>query len=152
MLGDSTVTLLRARRRRAGAGGASRVPGRGARGSERQPGDLAGVRAHARRAEFLSLPITLLILVPAFGTLVAAGLPLLLGLTAVVATIGLLGPLSHVIPVANAITSVAPPGRPGCRRDYSMFYIRRASATSARPGATLMPRLDLAAATSGCGP
>ena len=37
----------------------------------------------ARQAEFLSLPITLLILVAAFGTLVAAGLPLLLGLTAV---------------------------------------------------------------------
>jgi len=38
-----------------------------------------------QRAEFLSLPITLVILVVAFGALVAAGLPLLLGLTAVAA-------------------------------------------------------------------
>jgi len=44
-----------------------------------------------RKAEFLSLPITLLILVLAFGALVAAGLPLLLALSAVAATIGLLG-------------------------------------------------------------
>src|SRR5215213_10102639 len=44
------------------------------------------------KAETLSLPITLVILVAAFGALVAAGLPLLLGLTAVMGTIGLLGP------------------------------------------------------------
>ena len=85
----------------------------------------------------------------AFGTLVAAGLPLLLGLTAVVATIGLFGPLSHVIPVANAITSVVLLVGLAVGVDYSMFYIRSASATSARPGATTMPRLDIAAATSG---
>src|SRR5207248_2352246 len=43
-----------------------------------------------------SLPITLLILLVAFGSLVAAGVPLLLGLTAVLATIGVVGLLSHI--------------------------------------------------------
>lgn len=46
-----------------------------------------------QKAERLSIPITLAILVLAFGALVAAGLPLLLGLTAV--AIGLLGPVSR---------------------------------------------------------
>ena len=45
-----------------------------------------------QRAEFLSLPITLLILIVAFGALVAAGVPLLLAITAVIATLGLVGP------------------------------------------------------------
>src|SRR5262249_58933694 len=44
-----------------------------------------------------SLPVTLIILLIAFGALVAAGVPLLLALTAVIATIGIMGPLSHVI-------------------------------------------------------
>ncbi len=41
------------------------------------------------KAGLLSLPITLIILVVAFGALVAAGIPLLLALTAVFATFGL---------------------------------------------------------------
>ena len=41
------------------------------------------------KAETLSIPVTLVILLFAFGALVAAGLPLLLGLTAVAATMGL---------------------------------------------------------------
>ena len=102
----------------------------------------------AQRAEFLSLPITLLILVAAFGTLVAAGLPLLLGLTAVVATIGLLGPLSHVIPVANAITSVVLLVGLAVGVDYSMFYIRRERDERAA-GRGNDAALDIAAATSG---
>ena len=79
----------------------------------------------ARSAELLSLPLTLAILVVAFGSLVAAGLPLVLGLTAVAATIGLLGPVSHVIPVAEAISSVVLLVGLAVGVDYSMFYIRR---------------------------
>jgi uncharacterized membrane protein YdfJ with MMPL/SSD domain len=59
-----------------------------------------------QKAEVLSLPITLVILIVAFGALVAAGLPLLLGLTSVAATIGLLGPLSQVVPLDEAVSSV----------------------------------------------
>src|SRR6478735_4023092 len=52
------------------------------------------------RAEFTSLPITLAILLVAFGAVVAAGIPLLLGMTAVLAALGLLSPLSHLLPVS----------------------------------------------------
>ena len=53
------------------------------------------------KAGLLSLPITLIILVIAFGALVAAGIPLLLALTAVFATFGLIALPSHVLPVAS---------------------------------------------------
>src|SRR4051794_2570699 len=43
------------------------------------------------KAETTSLPLTLVILLIAFGTLVAAGIPLLLAITGVVATLGLIG-------------------------------------------------------------
>ena len=47
------------------------------------------------RAESLSLPITLAILVVAFGSLVAAGIPLLLGLSSVFIALGIIVPLSR---------------------------------------------------------
>ena len=50
----------------------------------------------------LSLPITLIILVLAFGALVAAGIPLLLALTAVFATFGLVALPSHVLAGGDA--------------------------------------------------
>jgi uncharacterized membrane protein YdfJ with MMPL/SSD domain len=53
------------------------------------------------KAGLLSLPITLIILVIAFGALVAAGIPLLLALTAVFATFGLIALPSHILPVAQ---------------------------------------------------
>ncbi len=42
-----------------------------------------------RKAEFLSIPITLLILLLAFGAMLAAGIPVLLGLTSVFTAFGL---------------------------------------------------------------
>ncbi|MBW3576034.1 MAG: MMPL family transporter, partial [Actinobacteria bacterium] len=59
-----------------------------------------------KKAETLSLPVTLLILIVAFGSLVAAGLPLLLALSAVMGTIGLVSLFSQVAPVDESITSV----------------------------------------------
>ena len=51
-----------------------------------------------------SLPVTLLILVFAFGALAAAGVPLLLAITSVIATIGLIGPISQFVPVSESIS------------------------------------------------
>jgi uncharacterized membrane protein YdfJ with MMPL/SSD domain/RimJ/RimL family protein N-acetyltransferase len=102
----------------------------------------------ARRAEVVSLPITLLILVAAFGTLVAAGLPLLLGLTAALATVGILGPVSHVLPVAEAISSIVLLVGLAVGVDYSMFYIRRQRDERAA-GRSNEDALEIAAATSG---
>ena len=101
-----------------------------------------------RKAETLSLPITLVILVLAFGALVAAGLPLLLGLSAVAITLGLLAPLSQLFPVDEAISSVILLVGLAVGVDYSMFYIRRERDERAA-GRGKEAALDLAAATSG---
>jgi anti-anti-sigma factor len=101
-----------------------------------------------RKAETLSLPITLVILVLAFGALVAAGIPLLLGLSAVAITLGLLAPISQVAPFDEAISSVILLVGLAVGVDYSMFYIRRERDERAA-GRGKEAALDLAAATSG---
>jgi uncharacterized membrane protein YdfJ with MMPL/SSD domain len=101
------------------------------------------------KAELTSLPITLLILIVVFGSLLAAGVPLLLALTAVGATIGLLGPVSHVFgPVAEQISSVILLIGLAVGVDYSMFYLRREREERAA-GAGERASLEAAAATSG---
>ncbi len=100
------------------------------------------------KAETTSLPITLLILVVVFGALVAAGVPLLLALTAVGATIGLLGPISQISPVAEQISSVVLLIGLAVGVDYTMFYLRREREERAA-GNSERASLEAAAATSG---
>jgi len=101
-----------------------------------------------KKAETLSLPITLLILVVAFGSLVAAGLPLLLALSAVGGTIGLVSLLSQVTPVDQAITSVILLIGLAVGVDYCLFYLRREREERAA-GRSAEAALEAAAATSG---
>ena len=101
-----------------------------------------------KKAEFLSLPITLVILILAFGALVAAGLPLLLGLTAVMGTIGLLAPVSQIIPLDEAISSVVLLVGLAVGVDYCMFYLRR-EMEERDAGKGPEAALEAAAATSG---
>jgi len=100
------------------------------------------------RAEKLSLPITLLILVLAFGSLVAAGLPMLLGLTAVAGTLGLIGAVSQLLPMDVAISSAVLLIGLAVGVDYSLFYLRREREERAA-GAGDEAALHAAAATSG---
>jgi anti-anti-sigma factor len=101
-----------------------------------------------RKAETLSLPITLVILVVAFGALVAAGIPLLLAMTAVAATLGLVGAVSQVAPVDESIQSVILLIGLAVGVDYSLFYIRREREERAA-GRSEQASLEAAAATSG---
>ncbi len=101
-----------------------------------------------QRAEFTSLPVTLLILVLAFGALVAAGIPLLLGITAVGAALGLTALLSHLLHVDESINSVILLIGLAVGVDYSLFYLRREREERAR-GRTPEDALLVAAATSG---
>ncbi|MBJ7332077.1 MAG: MMPL family transporter [Solirubrobacteraceae bacterium] len=101
-----------------------------------------------QRAETLSLPITLIILVFAFGALVAAGLPLLLALTAVFASLGLVALPSQLLPVDDAISSVILLIGMAVGVDYSLFYLRREREERAK-GRTTEEAIDIAAATSG---
>ena len=101
-----------------------------------------------KKAEVLSLPITLVILILAFGSLVAAGLPLLLALTAVMGTIGLLGPVSQIVPLDEAIASVVLLVGLAVGVDYVMFYVRR-EMEERDAGKGPEAALEAAAATSG---
>jgi uncharacterized membrane protein YdfJ with MMPL/SSD domain len=101
-----------------------------------------------KKAEGLSLPITLLILIVAFGALVAAGVPLLLGLTAVAATIGLLAPISQLFPMDESVGSVVLLVGLAVGVDYSMFYLRR-KMEERDAGRSKEDALAFAAATSG---
>jgi RND superfamily putative drug exporter len=96
----------------------------------------------------LSLPATLLILVVTFGALVAAGIPLLLGLTAVFATLGLIGPVSHLLPMDNTVTEVVLLVGLAVGVDYSLFYLRREREERAK-GASKLDAVHTAAASSG---
>src|SRR4051794_17077660 len=100
------------------------------------------------KAGTLSLPITLIILVLAFGTLVAAGIPLLLALTAVFATFGLVSLSSKLVPVAMAAPAMVLLIGLAVGVDYSMFYLRRERQERAA-GRSERAALEAAAATSG---
>ena len=101
-----------------------------------------------KKAETLSLPVTLLILIVAFGSLVAAGLPLLLALSAVLGTIGLVSLFSQVSPVDESITSVILLIGLAVGVDYCLFYLRREREERAA-GRSAEAALEAAAATSG---
>jgi len=100
------------------------------------------------KAGQLSLPITLLILVIAFGALVAAGIPLLLGLTAVIATFGLVALSSHFLPMAQQAPAIVLLIGLAVGVDYSLFYLRREREERAA-GRGQRAAVEAAAATSG---
>ena len=101
-----------------------------------------------QRAFITSLPITLVILLIAFGALVAACVPILLALTAVLATIGLVALTSHLAPVDSSINEVILLIGLAVGVDYSMFYLRR-EREERESGRSQEASLAAAAATSG---
>jgi uncharacterized membrane protein YdfJ with MMPL/SSD domain len=101
-----------------------------------------------KRAGAFSIPLTLIILVIAFGALVAAGIPLLLALTAVFMTFGLVALPSHVLPIAPEAFAVVLLVGLAVGVDYSLFYLRRERQERAA-GRSEAAALEAAAATSG---
>ena len=99
-------------------------------------------------AGLFSVPLTLIILVVAFGALVAAGIPLLLALTAVFATFGLAALPSHLLPLAQEAPAVVLLIGLAVGVDYSMFYLRRAREERAA-GRSVQAAIEAAASTSG---
>ena len=92
--------------------------------------------------------MTLIVLVFAFGALVAAGLPLLLALTAVFATMGLLALPSQLIPLDQDICVIVLLIGLAVGVDYSLFYLKREREERAA-GRSERAALEAAAATSG---
>jgi uncharacterized membrane protein YdfJ with MMPL/SSD domain len=100
------------------------------------------------KAGTLSLPITLIVLVVTFGSLVAAGIPLLLALTAIFATFGLIALSSVLLPVAMQAYAMVLLIGLAVGVDYSMFYLKRERQERAA-GRSPQAALEIAAATSG---
>ena len=79
-----------------------------------------------KKAEKLTVPITLLILLFAFGALVAAGLPVLLAFSAVLASVGFYSLFTNLVPGDFTTTqSVILLIGMAVGVDYSLFYLRR---------------------------
>jgi RND superfamily putative drug exporter len=78
-----------------------------------------------QRAEILSVPVTLFVLLFAFGAAVAASVPVLLALTAVAAAFGLLGPISQAIPIDDSVRTVLVLIGMAVGVDYALFYVMR---------------------------
>jgi RND superfamily putative drug exporter len=100
------------------------------------------------KATTLSLPITLAILVLAFGALAAAGVPVLLAITGVMATMGVVAIPSHIAPVDSAINEIILLIGMAVGVDYALFYLRREREERAA-GKSAEAALEAAAATSG---
>src|SRR5215213_9581217 len=100
------------------------------------------------KAGLLSIPITLIILLVVFGALVAAGIPLLLALTAVFATLGAIALPSHVLPLGQEVPAIVLLIGLAVGVDYAMFYLKREREERAA-GRSPRAALEAAAATSG---
>ena len=100
------------------------------------------------KAGLLSIPVTLVVLVVTFGALIAAGLPILLALTGVFATIGLLAIPSQLIPMDQDAAVIVLLIGLAVGVDYSLFYLKREREERER-GRGPRAALEAAAATSG---
>ena len=111
------------------------------------------------RAETRVLPITLLVLVIAFGSLAAAGVPLVLGLTGTTVTLGIVAVLARFTVFSNLVQNVASMIGLAVGIDYSLFLIhryreelRRLAVGHPDAGAAYLRRLALDAALGRAGP
>jgi len=101
-----------------------------------------------KRSQLISNVLTLIILLVAFGAVVAAGLPLLLGASAVAGTVGLLGPVSHLYALPSDVADLVVIIGLAVGVDYAMFYSRRVMEERDR-GHSAEAAVERAAATSG---
>ncbi len=95
-----------------------------------------------------SIPITIFILLLVFGALVAVGLPLLLALTAVIATVFLVALPSQIVPMDQNVSAVILLIGLAVGVDYSRFYLKREREERAA-GRSSRAAIEAAAATSG---
>lgn len=77
------------------------------------------------RAEKIALPISLLILVVAFGSLIAAGLPVILALLGLAVSFGLISILAANVTVSTFAQNIASMIGIGVGIDYSLFILTR---------------------------
>src|SRR5829696_826762 len=120
-----------------------------------QFGDVSAAKEIAARdakdgktSQLVSFGLMLVILLVAFGAVVAAGLPLVLGATAVAGTVGLLGPVSRLYALPTDVAELVVIIGLAVGVDYAMFYSRRMMEERDR-GHSAEVAVEIAAATSG---
>ena len=95
-----------------------------------------------------SIPLTLIVLLLVFGAIVAATVPIIVALTAVAATIGLVSIASQWVPMDQNVSAVVLLVGLAVGVDYSLFYLKREREERAA-GKGHRAALEAAAATSG---
>ena len=102
-------------------------------------------------SERISLPVTVITLLVVFGSVIMAGVPLLLALSSIVAAMGLSMVASHVMPDSGVGMNLILLIGLAVGVDYTLFYLKREREERARAGGRLSPEalVELAAATAG---
>ena len=106
------------------------------------------VAADLSSAEKFSIPVTLVLMLLAFGALIAAGIPVLIAVTSVAATIGITAPLSYLVPAEPTVGSMIVLIGMAVGVDYTLFYLKREREERAKGHGTV-DAVEIAAATSG---
>ena len=101
-----------------------------------------------KQSQLISNVLMLIILLVAFGAVVAAGLPLVLGASAVAAAVGLIGPVSQLYALPADVAELMVIIGLAVGVDYAMFYSRRVMEERDR-GRSVEDAVEVAAATSG---
>jgi putative drug exporter of the RND superfamily len=102
-----------------------------------------------KRAEMISLPVTLGVLLVAFGAVIAAGVPLLLAIGAVLTALGLTALTSRtLVPVDPNTQSLVLLIGLAVGVDYALFVLRRSREERAA-GASVRESISRASATAG---
>ncbi|GAA4601586.1 RND superfamily putative drug exporter [Actinoplanes octamycinicus] len=111
-------------------------------------GVLAPAETSTRSSEAIGLGVALVVLVIAFGGLVAAGLPLVAALITLVCGIGAIGLAGHLTAVPGVATTIATMIGLGVGIDYALFLITRYRGLVER-GAEREPAIVATVASSG---
>ncbi|MGW4379107.1 MMPL family transporter [Kitasatospora sp. NPDC004531] len=102
-------------------------------------------------SERITLPVTLVTLLVVFGSVVMAGVPLLLALSSIAAALGLSMLASHLLPDPGVGTNMIMLVGLAVGVDYTLFHLEREREERARAGGRLTAEalVELAAATAG---
>ncbi|MGW6055964.1 MMPL family transporter [Streptomyces sp. NPDC055189] len=102
-------------------------------------------------SEAITLPVTLITLAVVFGSVVMVGVPLLLAITSIMATVGLAMLASHLLPDTGVGMNMILLIGMAVGVDYTLFYLKREREERARAGGRLTSAalVEAAAATAG---
>jgi RND superfamily putative drug exporter len=95
---------------------------------------IGATEGDVKRSEFSALPLTGAVLIFAFGALVAAGIPLVVGVLSITATMALLFFLTQVMQVSSFAQSVITMLGLGAGIDYALLMVNRFREELARSG------------------